>query len=230
MIIVPIFFKSGNIVLPGDIVAEGNYRVSGGVTKTDNRYVSLYLGIFRIEKDGSLSVIPFKHIYIPEVGDIVVGKIRDVGVTSWLVDINSPYPAVLQLSEALSRPIDVTRVDLRQYLDIGDVIVARVIEFDYLRDPVLTIKESRLGRVTEGLLLEFQPFLVYKVLESRLKLIEEVKSKLKCDIIVGKNGRVVVMGAKDKLLRIVDVLLMIFEDFSAGSTGRIKKHISRLKD
>lgn len=230
MIIVPIFLKSGSIVLPGDIVAEGNYRISGGIMKTNDKYTSLYLGIFRVEKNRVLSVVPFKHIYIPEIGDIVVGKIRDVGVTSWLVDINSPYPAVLQLSEALSRPIDITRVDLRQYLDIGDVIVARVIEFDYLRDPILTIKESRLGRVTEGLLLEFQPFLVYKVLESRLKLIDEVKSKLKCDIIVGKNGRVVVMGAKDKLLRIVDVLLMIFEDFSAGSTERIKKHISKLKD
>ena len=226
----PIFFKSGSIVLPGDVIAEGNYRASEGVTRTDNKYISLYLGILRIGKSGSLSVIPFKHIYVPEVGDIVVGKVRDVGVTSWLIDINSPYPAVLQLSEALSKPIDVTKVDLRQYLDIGDVIVAKVIEFDYLRDPMLTIKESRLGRVTEGLLLEFQPFLVYKVLESRLKLIEEVKSKLKCDIIVGKNGRVVVMGAKDRLLRVVDVLMMIFEDFSAGSTERIRKYISKLRD
>ena len=228
MIYVPIFLKSGSIVLPGDVIAEGNYRINEGVSKIDDKYVSLYLGMLRIKKGNNLSVIPFKHIYIPQVGDIVVGKVRDVGVTSWLIDINSPYPAVLQLSEALSRPIDVTKVDLRQYLDIGDVIVAKVIEFDYLRDPMLTIKESRLGRVTEGLLLEFQPFLVYKVLESRLRLIEDVKSKLKCDIIVGKNGRVVVMGAKSKLLRVVDVLTMIFEDFSAGSTERIRKYISKL--
>ena len=223
----PVFVRSGTIVLPGDVVAEGNYRAGEGVMRTNGRLVSLYLGIVRVTREG-ISVTPFKHIYIPRVGDIVVGKIRDVGVTNWLVDINSPYPAVLQVSEALSRPIDVTKIDLRRYLDIGDVIVAKVIEFDYLRDPMLTIKESRLGKVTGGLLLEFQPSLVYKVIESRLRLIDEVKSKLKCDIYVGKNGRVVVTGARDRLLEVVDLLTMIFEDFSPGSTSRIRAQVSRL--
>ncbi len=224
----PIFFRSGSIVTPGDIIAEGSYKAGTGISRSDNKFMALYMGIVKIDPDGTINVIPFKNIYIPKVGDIVVGKIRDVGVTSWLVDINSPYPGVLLISEALSKPIDVTKIDLRDYLDIGDVIVAKVIEFDLLRDPMLTIKESRLGKVTQGLLLEFQPSLVYTVLEKRLKLIELIKKKIKCDIIVGKNGRVVILGAQEKLNQLIRILTMIFQDFSPGSTIRIKSYIERL--
>lgn len=224
----PIFFRKGSIVAPGDVVAEGTYKAGNGIVKIGNKYISLYMGIFDIDIDNTLHVIPFKNIYIPNVGDIVIGKIRDVGVTSWLVDINSPYPGVLLVSETLSRPIDVSRIDLRTILDIGDVIVAKVIEFDLLRDPMLTIKESRLGKVNQGLLLEFQPSLYYSIIENRLKMIEKIKDKLECDIIIGKNGRVVILGAQEKLDQVVRILNMIFQDFSVGSTDRIKRYIEKL--
>ncbi len=46
-----------------------------------------------------MGVVPLSGQYMPERGDMVVGKIEDVSASNWLVDINAPYPAPLHVNE-----------------------------------------------------------------------------------------------------------------------------------
>jgi len=187
--------KNGSLVFPHSILAEGSYKVGPGVYREENKYFSSLLGFFKKSNDNILSVLPIKSTYIPSVGDIVIGKIIEIGISSWIVDINSPYNAILQLSETISRPIDLAKIDLREILNLGDIIVAKVIVFDLTRDPLLTIKESKLGRVREGYMLEFSKNESLNLYERNIK---EIIEKLKCNIVIGKNKRLLIIPKEGK--------------------------------
>jgi len=195
----PLFSRSGRLVIPGEQLAEGSYKAGQGAVKIGNKIFSKHLGIVKVEQGFVINVIPLKSPYVPSVGDVVIGKIIDVSISSWQVDINSPYPGILQVNEVLPRPVDLTKVNLRDYLDIGDVIVARIIEFDYLRDPILTIKESKLGKVSEGFLLEYNPKITGLILEDENYLVDALENYLKCKVILGRNGRIVLLGSGDEM-------------------------------
>ncbi len=46
-----------------------------------------------------LIVMPVKGAYIPRIDDIVLGRVTDIGMSGWQVDIYAPYPAMLPASE-----------------------------------------------------------------------------------------------------------------------------------
>ncbi len=202
-----IFKKNGSLVYPCSLLAEGNYKTGIGVYRENNRFFSSFLGYFKKDYNNTLNVVPIKSVYVPVVGDIVIGKIIEIGISSWTVDINSPYNGILQLSETISRPIDLVKTDLREILNIGDIIIAKVIVFDLTRDPLLTIKESRLGRVREGYMLELSK--EEKLSERKIKDIEE---KFKCNIVVGKNKRLLIIPKKnEKALSAIEYIIKNIE-------------------
>ena len=45
-----------------------------------------------------MSVTPLSSRYGGEIGDVVIGRIQEVGFKKWIVDINSRHEAVLLLS------------------------------------------------------------------------------------------------------------------------------------
>jgi exosome complex component RRP4 len=81
-------------VIPGDIVAEGNFKPLGNVFRNGNSIVATRIGITESNKDGT-KVIPLSGIYFPRVNDIVIGKILYHSSLSWSVDINSCFSAHL---------------------------------------------------------------------------------------------------------------------------------------
>ncbi|OYT32090.1 MAG: hypothetical protein DRJ32_00390 [Thermoprotei archaeon] len=187
----PIYIPRGKLAIPGDIIAEGAFKSGSGTYRINNRVYSAHIGIVDIDRENRMiSVKALKSVYVPKKGDIVIGKVVEVGITSWIVDIASPWPGVLQIGEALSRPIDISKADLKKYLNIGDIIVAKIIEFDLTRDPLLTVKESKLGIVKEGALLEF-PFYYIEKISAKL---HELSRKLQCNVIQGANGRIVIVS------------------------------------
>ncbi|MEM2592672.1 MAG: hypothetical protein QXI60_08815, partial [Thermofilaceae archaeon] len=129
--------SSGQIVVPGELVAEGSYEVSGPHMVSGKKYYAKVLSVAIVEKPRKIRLIPLKRSYIPSEGDLVVGKVIDVGPTFWLVDINSPYTAILQASEVFPRPSPTAR-DLTEIFHVGDIIIAKVLLFDFLHDPLLT--------------------------------------------------------------------------------------------
>jgi exosome complex component RRP4 len=75
-------------VIPGDKIAEGNFRPLMNVIKSGNALIATRIGIAETGRDG-VKVIPLSGVYIPRVNDLVIGKIIDHSSLSWEVDIRT---------------------------------------------------------------------------------------------------------------------------------------------
>ncbi|HDI12459.1 MAG TPA: RNA-binding protein, partial [Candidatus Bathyarchaeota archaeon] len=91
----PIFFEKREIVVPGDLLAEGDYIAGENTFKERNRIYASRVGLIEYANK-KIHVVALRAFYVPRVGDTVIGKIVEVGVSGWIVDINSPYLALLR--------------------------------------------------------------------------------------------------------------------------------------
>lgn len=189
----PIHVSSGQVVVPGELVAEGSYEVLGPCVVSGRRYYAKVLSVAVVEKPKRIRLIPLKKSYIPNAGDLVVGKVIDIGPTYWLVDIKSPYTALLLVSEVFPRPAPVQK-ELSEVFRVGDLIAAKVLSFDFAHDPLLTVKESKLGKITRGLLVEVAPSRVSRIIGKKGQVVNFLSETLGVELVVGRNGRVVVIG------------------------------------
>ncbi|MBM4237349.1 MAG: hypothetical protein FJ151_02560, partial [Euryarchaeota archaeon] len=114
------------IVIPGDLLDSGKLRPGDGTYVSDGRIYASQLGIKSV-KSNFINVIPLGGRYIPVQGDSVIGKVEDIGPSNWLIDINSPYPAPLHVTEV---PWRVDFGDTARYLNVGDMILAKVLMVD----------------------------------------------------------------------------------------------------
>ncbi|MEM1508707.1 MAG: exosome complex RNA-binding protein Rrp4 [Thermofilaceae archaeon] len=194
----PIHISDGQIIIPGELIAEGSYEISGPHFSRGKKFYSKVLSVTVIEKPKKIRLIPIKRCYIPSEGDLIIGKVIDVGPTYWLVDINSPYTAILQVSEIFPRPTSHQK-DLSSIFRVGDLLAAKVLLFDFTHDPLLTMKESRLGRVEKGLLVEVSPARVSRVIGKRGQVVNYLKEAFNVEITVGRNGRIIVIGEEADL-------------------------------
>ncbi|RLE70795.1 MAG: RNA-binding protein [Thermoprotei archaeon] len=189
--------SSGQVVVPGELVAEGKCEILGPHFSHNRRHYAKVLSVAVVEKAKRLRLIPLKKSYVPVEGDVVIGKVVDIGPTAWVVDINSPYTALLQVSEVFPRPTMLQR-DLSRILNVGDLIIAKILSFDFTHDPLLTIKESKLGKVGKGLLVEVPPSRVSRIIGRRGQVVNTIKETLKVEVVVGRNGRVLVVGRESE--------------------------------
>jgi len=226
----PVYVENRQIVVPGDPIADKNrFTVEGKVYERNGKYYSKVLGVVFVDRDSrKVNVVTLKGKYIPKPGDVVIGKVVEVGLTNWIVDINSPYPAVLPLTEVYSKPTSIARNELSKILDVGDIIAAKIISFDYARDPLITIKESRLGKVKKGLLVEVSPSKIPRVIGRKGSMISMIKEMLNVDLLVGQNGRIVIIGDdKDRVELAALVIKKIErEAHTSGLTDRVKEFIT----
>ncbi len=149
-----------SIVLPGDLLAT-NPKVAGHGTYVENGKVyAKFLGLLD-KTETSVRVIPLRGKYIPSVGDVVVGVVKEVTVNGWVVEINSPYMAFLPIQEnpemkPNKKPNDV--------LDIGDIIVAKIINIDPKMKATLTMKDKMCRPIRFGRIVAINPARVPRVI------------------------------------------------------------------
>jgi exosome complex component RRP4 len=79
-----------------------------------------------------LSVRPLKTRYTPEIGDIVVGRITEVAMKRWKVDVSSKQDAMLLLSSVnlpggvQRRKNEADELQMRQFFSEGDALVVKL--------------------------------------------------------------------------------------------------------
>ena len=148
-----VIVENHEIVIPGDLLAEGEYRYGEGIVKRGREYYSTLVGLFQ-DKGDFIQVKGLKGKYIPRPGDLVIGKVVEVGLTSWIVDIGSPYTAMLSASNATEKRFDPVKDDTKRIFNVGDVILTKIMSFDRTRDPSLITNERGLGKLRGGRLIE----------------------------------------------------------------------------
>eukprot|EP00741_Cyanophora_paradoxa_P002970 tig00000655_g2883.t1 len=85
-------------VTPGEVItSEQGFLRGHGTYVEDGSLIASVSGVVeRVNK--LISVRPLRSRYTGEIGDVVVGRIAEVGQKRWKVDVNSRQDAVLQLS------------------------------------------------------------------------------------------------------------------------------------
>lgn len=107
-----------HLVNPGETVTMDQQfmRGHGTYTNGENAVISSVAGV--VEKVNKLlSVRPLKTRYTAEIGDIVVGRITEVAMRRWKVDVNSRQDANLLLSSvSLPGGVQVNKKEKQTYL------------------------------------------------------------------------------------------------------------------
>ncbi len=198
------------IVRPGDTLA---IIESGEAVKTPrhlpdkhiyivgNRILSDVNGLVNIVDD-DIQVIPLEGKYIPRVDDTVIGMVTSVGITNWIIDINSPYPGILNANDVIENFNPIT-MNLRDYLDIGEFIVAKIVLFDRTRDPLLTVKGKGLGKITEGTIIEVKPSRIPRIIGKKGSMLNLLTSTTGCNMVVGQNGLIWIRCSDEKKLEVL---------------------------
>ena len=226
----PIFFERRQLVTPGDLVAEGEYIAGENTYMEKNKIYASRVGIVDYETK-KIDVVALKAFYVPRMGDIVIGTITEVGFNGWMVDINSPYPALLRASDVLSRPFKPQKDDLPQVLDAGDLVVAKVVSYDRTHDPQLTVAEPGLGKITRGQIVKVTPTKIPRVIGRKGSMISMIKQETGCHIILGLNGVILITGktVEDEQLAAMAIRKIDEESHTSGLTDRITQMLKEEK-
>ena len=222
-----VMVENHEIVIPGDLIAEGEYRYGEGVVKRGKEYYSTLVGLFQ-DKGDFIQVKALKGKYIPRPGDLVIGKVIEVGLTSWVVNIGSPYSAILSANNATEKRFDPVKDDTRRIFDVGDIILTKIASFDRTRDPSILTNERGLGKLRGGRLIEIEAAHIPRVIGKKGTMINMVKRLTRTQIITGQNGRIWVQGKKieDELKAIESIRKIELEAHTQGLTDRIRDMLS----
>jgi exosome complex component RRP4 len=222
----PTLFERRQLVTPGDLIAEGDYMAGENTYVEDNKIFASRVGL--VEYDNKkINVVALRAFYIPRIGDIVIGTVVEVGFNGWTIDINAPYQALLRASDVLSRPFKPQKDDLAQFLDTGDLIVAKIIAYDRTHDPQLTVGEPGLGKVTRGQIVKITPTKIPRVIGRKGSMISMIKQETGCHIILGLNGVILITGKtlEDEELAMMAIQKIDEESHTSGLTDRITQMI-----
>jgi len=227
----PYLVNRRELVTPGELLAEGDYNAGRNTYREGDKIYSSLLGLVG-QAGKNVYVVALKGGYIPAVGDLVIGKIVDTRLNGWIVDISAPYPAMLFASDALGRSFNSRRDNMLDFLDIGDLVLAKVYAFDRTRDPVLTIKENGLGKVTQGHIIKIMPTKIPRVIGKKGSMINMLKRETECHITIGQNGLILVSARKPELeaLAIQAIRTIEKEANTMGLTDRIDEILRKEKE
>ena len=226
----PVLFEKKQLVIPGELLAEGDYLPGENTYMEQNKIYSSRIGL--VDTDNKkVNVVALRAFYVPKVGDIIIGTVIEVGFNGWTVDIKAPYTAMLRASDVLSRPFKPQNDELSAVLAAGDLIVAKIASYDRAHDPQLTVGEPGLGKITRGQILQVTPTKIPRVIGRKGSMISMIKQETGCQIILGLNGVVLVTGKtlEEEELAITAIKKIEEESHTSGLTDRITQLLKESK-
>lgn len=220
-----LFFEKRQIVTPGDLLAEGDFIAGENTYKEKGKIYSQKLGL--AEVDGQkVSVVALKGKYTPKVGDLVIGQVIDMSLSGWYLDINAPYDAVLSISDVTGKAFSPKTGPLTKILDIGEIVIGKVVSFDRTRNPSITTRgpPPLSNKVEGGLIVDLTPAKIPRLIGKKGSMISMLKQETGCEIIAGQNGKVLIQGkSSEKIELAIKAIRMIEEQaHTSGLTDRIK--------
>ena len=216
-----IYVENKDLVIPGQILSDDEYYSGRGTFKENGKVCSSLMGLVSL-RNKKLRVIPLKSKYVPKKGDVVIGKIDDVRFSMWNVDINSPYSGILPAFEVFGRE----KKELNKVYDIGDVLFLRVVDVDEIKKAKLGLKGRGMGKFKGGIIVDIAPTKVPRLIGKKGSMINMIKDKTNCKIVVGQNGLVWVKGDKDMEQLTKNIINLIeAEAHTSGLTNKIKNKL-----
>jgi exosome complex component RRP40 len=201
-------------MLPGDTVGtlvekteDKPIRVGPGLTQVDNRLIATKAGTLRFDSSTKRYFLENNQKrYVPLVGDMVVGVIKDSMAETFRVDIGFAQPATLSnvgFDGAMRR----NRPDLHP----GDLVYARVIVAHKDMEPEITCLsaqgtqrkdwvtgQSVFGPLKGGYVTECSLALSRRLLDPNCSLLKTIGDKVAFELAVGMNGKIWITSDDNK--------------------------------
>ncbi len=223
-------FESRDLVIPGDILYEGRIRTGDNTYRMQGKVCATRIGLVDYGR-GIVSVIALEARYNPLVGDLVVGMVVDIELGQWIVEIDSPQLAILNVPDAIDAPFspDIVMPDI---LDIGDMIIAKIVDLDRRRTPILSTLGRGLGKVEDGFIIRITPSKIPRLIGKKGSMVNMILKETGCNIVIGQNGRILIHGrSREQEEIVVDVINKIDKEaHTTGLTNRIQEYIKGLKE
>ncbi len=218
------------MVLPGEVVAEGNMRVGTNVYLENGKIYADTVGLADV-RGAFANVIPLKGSYEPKPDDIVIGLVVDYSPGSWVLDIGTPTPGILAVSSAIPRGRGMIRENPRKIYDVGDYVIAGVVEASRNQNAMLTTLGEGLGKAQGGAILKIEAAKVPRLIGKNGSMINMIMKDLGCRIAVGQNGIVHVLYRDPLDVKIVEEIVRKIEReaHTAGLTNRIQEMLQSVK-
>ncbi|MCK5636184.1 MAG: RNA-binding protein [Thermoplasmatales archaeon] len=213
------------IVIPSQLLGDVNNKKAGRGTFVENG--KIYAEILGILNSNSqyINVVALKGRYDPSENDFVIGIVETAMASSWLVDINAAYPALLHVNEV---PWDVDFGETERYLNYGDCIMAKVLQVDQEKKLQVTLNDRNLYKIKGGQLIDVEPSKVPRIIGKKGSMISLLKKYTKCRIFVGQNGRIWIEGSEDGVKKVIDTINKIEnEALSYGLTNKIEELLKK---
>jgi len=213
------------IVIPSQLLGDIEHNKSGrGTFVEKGKIYSEILGVLSQNSD-YINVIPLKGRYDPIVKDFVIGIIEEPMASSWLVDINAAYPALLHVNEV---PWDVEFGETEKFLNHGDSIMAKVLQVDQEKKLQITLNDRNLYKIKGGQIINVEPSKVPRIIGKKGSMISLLKKYTKCRIFVGQNGRIWIDGEEENIKKVIDTIKKIEnESLSYGLTNKIENLLKK---
>ncbi|MGM5482836.1 MAG: exosome complex RNA-binding protein Rrp4 [Nanobdellota archaeon] len=219
--------ENRNVVVPGEILAKGmDYLPGYGTYRKDEDIVASRLGLMRI--DGrALKITPLSGRYIPKKNDVVIGKVIDITVSGWRLEINSAYSGMLMMKEATSEFIQ-RGADLTTYYKLGEYMVCKITNVTSQKLVDLTLKGPGLKKLTSGRLINVNPHKVPRIIGKQGSMVQMLKEATDCNITVGQNGVIWFKGEpKNETIVMKAIKKIENESHISGLTVQIKEFLEK---
>ena len=222
-------FETRDIVVPGDLLFEGRARTGDNTYRHEGNVYATRVGLVHYNND-RVSVIALEAGFIPLVGDLVIGDVTDIELGQWKVNIGAEKNAILTINDAIGKPYR-TYQDMPKILDIGDTIVAKIVDLDRRRTPILSIMGRDLGRVREGFIIRITPSKIPRLIGKKGSMINMILKETRCQVTIGQNGKILINGRnRDDEELVVKVIHKIdTEAHTSGLTNRVQEYLKEIK-
>ncbi|UCD45532.1 MAG: RNA-binding protein [Candidatus Bathyarchaeota archaeon] len=223
-------FENRDLVIPGDVLFEGRIRTGDNTYRHEGKINATRVGLVNYSKE-MVSVIALEAGFSPLSGDLVIGDVVDIELGRWLVDIDTFTEAILNVPDAIDAPFrsDIVMPDI---LDVGDTIVAKIVDMDRRKTPILGILGRGLGKINEGFIIRLTPSKIPRLIGKKGSMVNMILNQTGCEIIIGQNGRILVNGrTREQEEMAVSVIKKVErEAHISGLTNRVQEYLKILKE
>ena len=145
--------------------------------------------------------------------------------------IGAETEAILTINDAIGKPYR-TYQDMPQILDVGDTVVAKIVDLDRKRTPILSIMGRELGRARDGFIIEITPSKIPRLIGKKGSMINMILKETNCQVTIGQNGKVLISGRnmEDEELVVKVIRKIEAEAHTSGLTNRIQEYLKEEKE
>ncbi|UCD02959.1 MAG: RNA-binding protein [Candidatus Aenigmatarchaeota archaeon] len=220
--------KERDFVTPGEKLVESMEFLPGrNCFREGDNIFAKKTGLLHVS-GRVLSVIALNGVYLPQRDDMIIGEVLDIQSNGWVIDIGAPYQAYLPLS-GVRGYLDAGKHDLSKVYDVGDMLYGKIKMVSSTQSIHISMFDRMCRKFTGGRIVKVNPAKVPRIIGKSGSMIDMIKNKTGCRVVVGQNGVIWMEGDRKETEEFVMELIDKIQHNShvEGLTNEIEKILDK---